>query len=408
MPDAPRSTTSPAFVSPSLKPFLIGLVLVLAIFEGLGVYVTHLPGRSPDFRTFYAAGYLLRTDRAHFYDMATQARVENEHVSPAALQLYFNHPAYEGLVDLPFAMLPFKPAYHVFIALNALLMLLCVLVAREPFRTILPVVGPGRGLAMFLFAPLLLALAQGQDSLLFLLCVCLCWRQLERGDDLSAGLALALGLFRFQLAIPLAILLAARRGKRFAAGFLAGGAAVVALCVALVGVHGVQALVYLLRLTSGASDNPEARAIIMAPTAMANLRGLLYACATRWMPPHAGVVLVLAVSVVVLVACGILVRRVSTLQAAFAIAVLGALLVSYHLFLHDVTLLLLPILLLAGRAPNWALLTAYTLPAVGLLLLGTNWYWLAALPMIALIVLASRGAAGPDRAANSSAAAGAW
>jgi len=388
--DAARSSLAPAAAAHSLKPFLIGCVLILAIFEGLGVYVTSMPSHSPDFRTFYAAGYLLRTDRAHFYDMEAQARVENEHVSPAHLQLYFNHPAYEALVDAPFTLLPFKAAYRAFMVFNVVLMLLCVLVARGPFSRILPVVNPSAGLAMFLFAPLLLALAQGQDSILFLLCACLCWREMERGNDLGAGAALALALFRFQLAIPLAILLAVRRGWKFSAGFVAAGTGVAALCVAIVGVHGIRSLLRLITLTSGASQSAAAQTIILEPRAMANLRGLLYACATRWLSPHVGLLVVALASCVLLATCALWTRRSATLDSAFVVAVLGAILLSYHLFLHDVTLLLLPLVLLADRAPTWLLLTAYVTPAIALLLLGGNWYWVAAIPMIALLVYAAR------------------
>lgn len=390
-----------------LTPFLIGCVILLAIFEGLSAYVTSLPGKSPDFRTFYAAGYLLRTDRAHFYDLDAQARVENEQVSPARLQLYFNHPAYEALVDAPFALLPFKAAYRAFMVFNVVLMLLCVLVARGPFSRILPVVNPSPGLAMFLFAPLLLALAQGQDSILFLLCVCLCWREMDRGNDLGAGAALALALFRFQLAIPMAILLAVRRGWKFAAGFIAAGAGVAGLCVAIVGIHGIRALLRLITLTSGASQSAAAQTIILEPRAMANLRGLLYACTTRWLSPHVGLLVVALASCVVLAACALWMRRSTSLDSAFAIAVLGAILLSYHLFLHDVTLLLLPLVLLAGRAPNWLLLTAYVTPAIALLFLGGDWYWVAAVPMIALLAITALSGHGDARIASKAELAGA-
>jgi hypothetical protein len=377
--------------SSSLKPFLIACIVILAIMEGLGVMVTNLPGRSPDFRTFYAAGYLLRTDRAHFYDMEAQTRVENQHVSPARLQLFFNHPAYEAIVDAPFTLLPFKWAYRAFMVFNALLMLLCAATARDAFARAIPFLQPRPGFAMLLFAPLLLALAQGQDSILFLLLVCLCWRETERGNDLTAGLALALALFRFQLAIPLAVIFVFRRGLRFAAGFCAGAVGVVALCFGLVGVSGMRGLLHLIQLTSAASENTAAQATIILPiTAMANLRGLLYACGTRFLAPHAAFAIVAIASLAVAIFCVLRLHLLAALDTAFAIAILGAILVSYHLFLHDLTLLILPIVLLAGHVRQWMLLSAYLAPAIVLLFLGTDWYWAAALPVLVLTVAATR------------------
>jgi hypothetical protein len=82
--------------------------------------------------------------------------------------------------------------------------------------------------------------------------------------------------------------------------------------------------------------------------------------------------------------CAAVIRH-SEQQVAFSIAILCALLVSYHSFVYDIALALLPIVLLAGRTPRYILLTLYILPLV-LLPFGAKWFFPAAVPVLAILV----------------------
>jgi hypothetical protein len=74
--------------------------------------------------------------------------------------------------------------------------------------------------------------------------------------------------------------------------------------------------------------------------------------------------------------------------------------VSYHFCIYDLTLALVSAALLVGRAQRYLLLPLVVAP-VALLHIGQNWFFLLALPSVALLAYASastrnRAAASPD------------
>src|SRR5437868_4146483 len=386
---ATRPEAVPA--KPDVRPFFVGwsvYVLIVALF---GVLLLRAASPSFDFRTFYAAGYLVRTQPSQLYDLGQQQQVQSALVSPGEIALPFLHPSYEALLFAPFSLLRYQAAYFSFIAVN-LLLLAGIFVAAYPlFAQVIPVWQPRPGLMLFPYLPLLLTIWHGQDSLVFLLLCCLVWRQLESGHDTAAGCLLAAGLFKFQLAIPMAILLAARRGWRFCAAFVATGAVVVALCIEITGGTGAAMMLRLLTAGSLAGDNGTAaqQAMVIKPLAMPNLFGLLFPV-TQHLPSRLAFVVVATVSLTVLAWCAYLVRAARQERVAFAISILCGGLVSYHMYLYDLTLLLLAVALLGAQAGRRALLLFYGVPLIVLLFTGPRWIFLLAIPALALLWRASR------------------
>jgi hypothetical protein len=374
----------------STLPFFLSCALLLLVMSLIGVMAMRNPSHGPDFRSFYSAGYLVRTHPRALYDPVLQKQVQDTLVSPAGSSLPFYHPSYEALLYAPFSLLPYKAAYFAFIGFNILLIIATFLAARPLFSTPIPFVQSLPGLAFFLFAPLWIAIWHGQDSILFLLVCCLTFRQLQRHRDWSAGVMLALALFRFQLAIPIALLMTVQRGWKFLLGFLAGAVAVVAACVGIVGVAGTRALFRLLSASTLSADQRGVTQQVLGiyPRTMANLRGLLYACGTSKLPPSLAFGIVAALSAVVFVVCLLLIRRQRSAPTAFAIAIVCAILASYHLNFHDLTLLLLPLALLARRTHPAVLAACYYLPMVLLFCNRANWFFLLAIPTLALLVSA--------------------
>ena len=371
----------------NLRPFLFGwclfgLAVVLALMS-----LSYETKASFDFRNFYSAGHLLRTDRSHLYDIDRQQQVQNALISPGEKPLPFIHPAYEALLYVPFSMVSYGTAYSCFVAFNLLVVLLIFLSAYPIFASTISVWQPRPGLMLFAFLPVFVAICQGQNSLLFLFLCCLVWLKLERGEEFTAGCLLALGLCKFQLAIPIAVLWAARRGWRFAAGFGAGGAGIAGLSLALAGRAATASLVRLLSVGSLATDQSAAMQNKMAitPSAMPNLVGLLYPV-TRGLPPRLAFLLVAAASASLMAWCMCLVRRSKNQQTAFAITILCALLVSYHLYIYDLTLLILPVALMAGRVSNVVLHVLYGTQCMAILVPGRQWLCLLALPSLWLLV----------------------
>ena len=372
-----------------IKPFLIGWCICLILMEALGAGFVRLGSHASfDFRCFYSAGYLIKTHPSQLYDLRQQAMVQNGVTPSEQGVLAFNHLPYEALIYAPFSFLSYGRAYLTFIAFNMLLLMAAFFAARPAFSSIIPWWQPRPGLMLFIFVPMMIAVIQGQDSILFLLLCCLAWRQMESGKDASAGCLLALALFKFQIAIPIAALIAIRRGRRFSSGFLFTSAAVALSCFIILGPAGTASMIQLLANATIVTEKSTVAqyGLGVHPAAMPNIAGFLYGCGTRFFPPHLAFAIVAACSLVLFVWCARMVRR-GEQNIAFSIAMLCGLLVSFHLNIHDVTPALLPAALLGGPAQKYLLLPLFALPVL-LLHLGSSWFFLLAVPLGAMLLYA--------------------
>jgi hypothetical protein len=384
-------------------PFLYGafaLLFVLQVMGGVLGVPYALKGQA-DFRSFYVAGYAVRTGHGgELYNPGFQQRLQNELVGKSDLTLLFYHLPYEALLFVPLSFFSYRTAYFVYEALNALLLALTIRIVRgrlshlsELWR-LLPIA------ILLCFFPIGVALMQGQDSILLLLLYSASFIALSQGKDICAGVFLGLALMKFQIAIPVAFLFFLWRRWKFIAGFAAAGAIVLAVSVRVVGFAGLTAYLRPV-LAVGAVGGASAERVMYGvfPRAMPNLRGLV----DGLMDPILGVPAAHFVTVVIsLLVLGWAAMR----RQSFPVALIAALLASYHLNLHDLSLLALPIaLILDGAFAKKATLTRRDLIAVSLaaLFLFTPVYlWLMppgllyilAVPMTALL-LASPGALVP-------------
>jgi len=372
-----------------IKPFVVRWLVYLVAMELIGAALGHfgLGGRF-DFRSFYAAGYLVRSEPGHLYDLARQVWAQHTLVSPTVF-LPFYHPPYETLIYAPFTLLSYQHAYFAFLAFNMLLLAAAFIAARQAFSAPIDIWQPQPGSMFFIFVPMLVAAMQGQDSILFLFLCCLAWKQIKAGKDLSAGVLLALALFKFQIAIPIAVLVAIRRGRRFGTGFLATASLIGLLCLGIVGRSGIASLTRILSGAVSATDQNHAllqNGMGIYPSAMPNIAGLFYACGGRLLPAFVSLAVVGLCSLGLLLWSARAVRGANE-EVAFSIAILCGLLVSYHAIIHDLTLLLLPMALLARRTHPYILLSLFALPVV-LLPVGSNFFFVLAVPIIAMLIRA--------------------
>jgi hypothetical protein len=373
--------------SRSIRPFWLLWAAYLLVMELASVSLLLPSGLAQrmDFRCLYAGGVLVRTDPASLYDPARQKQVEDGFVSRSSGLLPFVRPPYEALLFAPFSLVSYRAGYLYFMAFNCLLIPLCFFLLRPVFsRTDVPW-QPRPGFMFFAFLPTAIAIVQGQDSILFLLLCCLTYRELTRGQQFRAGCFLALSLFKFQLALPLAFLLAVRHGRRFLAGFVLGAAIVATVSLLVVGWSGVALFRQLLVTISlaGASTNGAISAV--APSSMPNIRGLLYFVAGRYLLPTPLFALVVSLSLGIVGWAARFARGTLGDDPAFALSVVSALLVSYHLHLHDMTALLLPIAMVGGREYGVVSKTCwlfFLLPPI-LLLMGRD-----AISLLSLVLLA--------------------
>jgi hypothetical protein len=309
--------------------------------------------QATDFPDFYCAARMLAEGHGHqLYDAGVQ-REYQAHYAARVGTLYI-HPPFEALLYLSVAWLPLRRAYWLWSLINlAFLVLAARRLAKEALF-------PWDWRLLFVvwltFVPVLLCLIQGQDSLLLLLLVVLALTALRHGRAFAAGCWLGLGLFKFQLALPLALVLMVSYGKGSRARLVEGfGLVALALAGLSAAISGWSVFAIYPQFLLHLHAQPFAGIV---PEAMANFRGLTYFFFRRDQSPWA----IAAVSIVSagalaktltylrharLVAYrGLAATRQDEFDRAFAYAVLFALLVSYHLNPHDLSLLLLPISLL--------------------------------------------------------------
>ena len=216
------------------------------------------------------------------------------------------------------------------------------------------------------------------DRVLLLLFV-LTFVLLRRDNDLAAGLCLGVGLFKFQFTLPFFIIFALRKRWRFVTGFALTASALAILSFVAVGSTGV--LSYF-RLLIAIMTHP-ANVSLGSAADMATVHGFVHAL----LKGSANATMVLFIVVLTSIALllflawrwGTPCRGTTHLDLMFAASIVGSLLVGSHMFTHDLSPLLLAMLLVASHQPEkteralratlWTTLTLFWAPPVYFLLI---------------------------------------
>jgi hypothetical protein len=323
-----------------ISAYFIGVHLWTWIF----MFGTFLGGRS-DFRQLYTAGYMVRTGHKHqLYDYNAQLRYQNEVVSQAEIPLPFIRPAYEAWIFAPLSVLAYSSAYLLLLTINCGLVVICYCMLRPDMQNLAQIY-PWLPAAIFLgFLPLAAALMQGQDSILFLLLLTISYRLLTSQWEFYAGLVLGAGAFKFQILIPIALLFFFWRRWCFFVGVLS--TSLLALLISIATVGSEQTTIYVRSLIgfNDASGLSDLLRYPISPTLMANIHGLVTGIG-EFVPLQRIQVLTLVLSLAVL---AVLAFR-QPARDAFFVAIPAGALVSYYLLIHDLTILLLPLLVMLNR-----------------------------------------------------------
>ncbi|HWY22003.1 MAG TPA: glycosyltransferase family 87 protein [Candidatus Acidoferrum sp.] len=328
----------------------LAVLLVSAVF-----WADHPPGmEKTDFSVTYIGSRMVYLGQgAQLYDLAAQRRLKAALLKDAE-PLIYEHPPFEALLLAPLGALPYKTAYLLWGLINVAIWLSLPRLLRAYATAPRDELGY---LALWvLFAPLGVALYQGQSSIVLLLVYILAFISLKQGRDFRAGAILGLGLFKFQFILPFVLIFLLRRQWRFLKGFLATAAGLGVLSVVAVGWSGVWSYVNLLRSIAGHPDNSTFGAAI----GMGTVQGFVHAVLGRVLPAPAISVLVAVISLGLIgwiawrwpeAASG----RGSDLRSfdlMFAAAVVVALVTGFHMFTHDLSPLLLAMLLVAAHFPG--------------------------------------------------------
>ena len=319
-----------------------------------------------DFSCFYRAGRMvIAGDGARVYDLAAQRdydrRLGTSFVDGQGRQfsLPFVFPPYALALFAPLSRLPYRSAEFVWYVLNAGMLLALPFVLRRSLASSDKTIAT-QLFAPVLFVPAVLALMQGQTSILLLLLFAMAFAALDEGNDTLAGFLLAFALLKPQLMLaPLVALVTWRRWRTLTAFFwtsiaLAGvSVAIVSWSAAW---HYPHAVIEFNRMAGAfGGEHPES---------MPNLRGLIYILLHRSVSEAALARITIALSIVPLVPPALLLRRRSStvFEAGYSLVMVVSLLVSYHAYLHDTSLLLLPFFLIGGQMSRgrWAAHSAAT------------------------------------------------
>jgi Glycosyltransferase family 87 len=382
------------------------ILLIAALLCVAGWMGVHFSAaiKATDFPDFYCAARMLPNSHAHqLYD----ANIQREYQARYAGRIgtLYIHPPFEAAFYLSVAWLPIRSAYLLWFLVNLVLLATATCILSRLVDG--PWEWPILTTASLLFVPVILCLQQGQDSLLLLLLLVLGLAALRQGNSFAAGCWLALGLFKFQIVVPLIlVLLIVQSGKtrmQLLKGFILVAFGLAAFSVGICGWSVFATYPEFLRRLS---SQPFAG---INPRAMANFRGLISLLGLNQSALAEATQGALAVAALLLV-LGIRerakmhVRHPSTdrheAASVYGYAVILALLVSYHLNPHDLSLLLIPMFPIAMRLGSrpinvwrfdeWTaalLLAIVWLPPLHVWALRAGAYAILSLPLFCLLLI---------------------
>lgn len=343
---------------------------------------------SRDFRAYYMAGKMLMSGvRDNFYNFDTQFTAQQQFApelkDPKKVMPFFN-PPFVALPVVIVSFLPFTSAYVIWLLVHAsTLIFYCFLVYRMLKKA--PEVVRLVALALSItFLPAVNAVLQGQPSILLALALLLSFEHMRRGKDVRAGMWLSLLLIKPQfLVLPILLLIFRRRFKALLG--LAGGVGALGLVSwFLIGFSGLKGY---YQLVSKIPAMAKLDAFTIHPQAMHTFKGYLHLAfgtnytqdiRTFW---FIGVAVVLVLLGFIWAKPGWVKSHSFYLQWASLIVVI--LFVSPHANFHDVSLLLVPGLLIVKYVSEQPLRTPVR--RVLLASLAVGWFvMLATLPLAAL------------------------
>lgn len=340
--------------SPDVQGFALGLnegMLALTaaaiLLFGVAIWCAHGPNvEKTDFSLTYVGASIVRQGLGHsLYNITLQKQVRDSlfaHPSP----LLFEHPPFEALVFSPLAALPFRTAYFSWAVFNAAVWMLLIVLLRPHLPW--PREDLGYVMLWLLFAPLAVALYQGQSSLVVLALYALTFLCLKRSQDFLAGMALGFGLFKFQFVLPFVLIFLLRRKWRFLLGFAASALLLGVLSIFTVGGKGLAEYARFLLTIGSNPQNESFGSAVDMPT----LYGLVYAIFGGRIGHTELNLAVIFLSILLLGLVAWRWKRVTdtdSFELMFSAAVAASLATGSHMFTHDFSPLVLPMFLAAAH-----------------------------------------------------------
>ena len=321
----------------------------------LSGWIAFIPGAMAghaDFRQLYAAAHIVRAGMAHqLYDYDVQKAFQDRLVSPEAIALPFIRPAYQAVLFVPFTFLSYRAAYWVMLVLNIGLLSLTFHLL-SPYVSNLRTIWKWLPVAIFAsFFPTGAALIQGQDSILLLTLLAAAFVVLSKGNEFNAGVLTGLGLFKFQLIIPIALLFLIWRRWRFVGGFTTVVTALTCFSVWLTGTAQIKLYARsLFSMGAGLALVPKLFRYPLPVQMMANLHGLVFGISRGRITNNWQIVTTIVLSSLFLGWTTFKASRVSSAMGLLLPAITCAVLVGYYAFVHDLSVLLIPVVIILNHS----------------------------------------------------------
>lgn len=329
--------------------FRCALVVCASVFLGLlvsmGALLRHgtLHIAQTDFLSYYASFRLILEGHGGLiFDFHALGRVEAALTFPHTMKhgvLPYIYPPYFALALAPLSVLSFGAAYLVWSILN-LALLSWVLAALRRYMHITRPESLLLWIATLSFLPVFMALVQGQVSILLLALVTISFLAARCRRDTVAGAALAVASIKPTYILPLLFVFLLRRRWRCLTSFAGTAFALAAVPLPLLGLSINQAYLHtLLAASHWQSGHAASTFAFFAPRQNHSFAGL-----AQLLLPHtaAGFATYLldAAAFLVLLHCTL---RSRNLELALGLAVVVGLLLSPHVFIHDLSVLILPV-----------------------------------------------------------------
>lgn len=329
------SSSKPSRLGTELNDGTLGLIgLAILLVAAVVWSANSVNVQRTDFALSYVGAHMVHAGMGkHLYDLGEQVQLRDSMFRDAS-PIYFEHPPFEALLLAPLASLPFRTAYLVWGLLNVAVVLAFIVWLRRYLAW--PTEDLGYVSLWLLFAPVVIAIYQGQSSVIVLGAFAATFIFLKNEHPLLAGAALGIGLFKFQFAAPMAIIFGLRRQWRFVGGFAISAAVLGVFSAIAVGWSG---LIDYARLLTRVGSNPH-NVSLGSAVDMPTLQGLAYALGGKHLG-SAGLNAVVALLSLAVLAWVSLKWERRNFDLMFAAAVAASLLSGSHMFTQDFTPLLI-------------------------------------------------------------------
>ena len=331
------------------------ILYCLVIFSGiffvriLGLMITSKNTMYSDFIAFFTAAKMVASGVAsQLYNLDIQASFQQKIIYPYRHELlpYF-HPPFQIIAWLPLTIMPVRWAYWLWVIISLGIIIVSLIALNSYFRPKLREDQLIMWLTCFSFLPVVATFFLGQDSAISLLIFSLAFLYIKKGKEGKAGAILALNLFKPHLVSVISIILLFKRRWKALGCFFLVALFLTSLSLFMVGWQGV---IDYIKLISEVVRWENQYGV--SPSGMHNLRAFFYLIFGSDQRE-------LLICSLILTTLGFLLllfliwkdewRPFSHLfDLKFSLLIMVTILISPHLNTHDLTLWVIPGVLVAN------------------------------------------------------------